>query len=207
MEPTPQPTAAPSPIPPSSPGMFGTKIPSTVAFAIGILVFFLPFAEIKCGGSKFAENTGLGIAIGQEWKTSSSGNGLFGNMGNKTEADKETKKDPNIYAIAALGLGVLGLLLSFANAKSAAGAAMVTGILSAVALIGLMLDLKKEVKGEGGSEPKSSDMFGLDKLNDARMTIEFTPWFYIALFAFLAAAFFCYKRMSSARKIQAPIAL
>ena len=34
------------------------------------------------------------------------------------------------------------------------------------------------------------------KLN---ITVDFTPWFYIAVIAFLAAAFFCYKRMSASK--------
>ena len=47
MELTPQPAVVTA----SSPGMFGTGIPSTVAFAVGVLLFFLPFMEIKCGNS------------------------------------------------------------------------------------------------------------------------------------------------------------
>ena len=33
-----------------------------------------------------------------------------------------------------------------------------------------------------------------DKMN---ISVDFTPWFYISILAFLAAAFFCYKRMSA----------
>ena len=35
-----------------------------------------------------------------------------------------------------------------------------------------------------------------DKMN---ISVDFTPWFYIAVIAFLAAAFFCYKRMSAVK--------
>lgn len=117
-----------------------------------------------------------------------------------------------MYALIALGLGVLGLLLSFTNAKAALGGAMVTGVASAGALIGMMLDIKKKVKLDmpdmSDKTPDNDvgntiDKIG-DKMNDLtdkmNISVEFTPWFYIAVLAFLAAAFFCYKRMSAANK-------
>ena len=51
-----------------SPGVFGTKIPSSSAFLLAIVLFLLPFAEIRCNGAAVANNTGLGIATGAEWK-------------------------------------------------------------------------------------------------------------------------------------------
>ena len=206
MESTPQPPPQPTTIvtpSASQPGMFGTKIPSSVSFLVGVLLFLLPFAEIKCGDTVFAKNTGLGIAIGKEWQTVASKN-MFGNDNDNksTEDDAKKKQDPNMYAIVALGLGVLGLLLSFTNAKAAIGSAILTGVLSAGALIGLMLDLQKKVKTDMGGNAHNNDagnMFGLDKLNDVKMTINFTPWFYIAVIAFLAAAIFSYLRMRTAK--------
>jgi hypothetical protein len=200
MEPTPQPPAQPTvPVSTSNPstGLFGTKIPSSVAFVVAVLLFLLPFAEIKCGGSVIAKNTGLGIAMGKEWQSVTSKN-MFGINDNEGKTDeKMEKQDPNMYAIAAMGLGVLGLLLSFANARSAASGAILTGVLAAGAMIGLMLDLQKKVKadtGGGTTNNPGGNMFGLDKLNDVKATIDFTPWFYIAIIAFLAAAFFSYWR-------------
>jgi hypothetical protein len=197
-----QPTTSyvpPPPPPPPVPGLFGTKIPSAVSFAVGILLFLLPFAEVKCNGSSLASNTGLGIATGMAWK--SSANNMFGNDtlgGGTAKADNTQKKDPNMYAIIALALGVIGLILSFMDARSAAGSALVAGIVSAGALIGLMLDLKKEVKqpipdqtGAGG--------FG-DAMNNMKISLEMTPWFYVAVVAFLVAAFFCYKRIQPVKR-------
>ena len=51
------------------PGMFGTKVPSSIAFLVGILVFLLPFTEIRCGGTKLMQKSGLDFAMGNEWKT------------------------------------------------------------------------------------------------------------------------------------------
>ena len=183
------------PPPPPPPGVFGTKIPSGVSFAVGILLFLLPFAEVKCNGNSFANNTGLGIAIGKEWKETvvPFGNDPTGSA--KTESNQ--KNDPNAYAIIALVLGVVGLGLSLTNVRAAIGSALVSGLLSACTLIGLMLDLNKQAKdpmpGNTGSRLDSS-------LHDVKVTIEFTPWFYIAIASFLVAAFFCYKRIPYAKR-------
>ncbi len=59
-------------------GLLGTKIPSSIAFLLAILLFLLPFAEIRCNGTAVANNTGLGIATGQEWKEVVS-KSIFGN--------------------------------------------------------------------------------------------------------------------------------
>ena len=56
------------------PGMFGTRIPSSVAFAVGVLLFFLPFAEIKCSRTVLTQKSGLDIALGNKWKPVSENN-------------------------------------------------------------------------------------------------------------------------------------
>lgn len=198
MESTQQPTPAAA-----STGIFGTKIPASAAFAIGILLFFLPFAEIKCGGSVIAKNSGFNLAIGKEWQTPGSGKGLFDNVNDAKETVQANKQTPNYYAIAALGLGVVGLLFSFARARAAAGGAAVSGVLSAAALVGLMFDLKKKVSSDPSlNESKGDDggLFNLDKMADSiKPVIAFTPWFWVALIAFLAAAVFSYLRLKSAK--------
>jgi len=165
-------------------GVFGTKIPSVVGFTIGILLFFLPFAEIKCNGNAWAKNSGFGIAIGKEWTSIQQ---PFGNRSNETtKTDGNQKNDPNPYAIVGLVLGVAGLALSFSNARAAIGGALISGIMSSAALIGLLFDFNKKVR-----DAKPAQHI---------ITIEFTPWFYIAIISFLAAAFFCYKRMQATKR-------
>src|SRR6266508_3565148 len=103
----------------TSPGLFGTKIPSTAAFLVAILLFLLPFAEVRCNGTAMASNTGLGIAMGSDWKEVASKN-LFGNSfanNTTTEERKVQKQDPNIFAMVALGLGIIGLLIAFLGPK------------------------------------------------------------------------------------------
>jgi hypothetical protein len=191
----------------AAPGMFGTKIPSTVAFVVGILLFLLPFAELKCSGTTIATKSGLDYAMGSDWKTAS---GMMGkDMQDKsTSTDKMQKGNTQYLAIGALGLAILGLALSFASAKAGGSGGLITGILSAGALIGLMIDEKKNLaasmKNQALDKAKEgADSFGLDKIgnsmNDMKPTLSFSPWFYIAVIAFLSAAFFCYKRMSASK--------
>src|SRR5439155_173998 len=140
-----QTTASPILTLPVSTGIFGTKIPSAVAFAVGILLFLLPFSEIKCGSTTLANKSGLDIALGNEWKTV--GTGMF----DKNDFQKNINN-------------------SLANEA---------------------IDKTKE----------NTDSFGFDKigesLNNIKLTLNFTPWFYITVIAFLVAAFFCYMRMRS----------
>lgn len=205
--------SAPIQIPVSAaPGIFGTKIPATVAFAIAVLLFFMPFIDIKCNSMSLQTVSGFQLATGFKMKNSSSDNSFLNDM--KTDkvdgADSKStsnseKKDPNFYALIALALGVIGLGLSLTKSKPAIGSAMVAGIISAGALIGLMIDIKKKVKldmpGMGGKSGNNDIGDGIDKIgqtmNDKlNISVDFTSWFYIAVVAFLVAAFFCYKRMS-----------
>lgn len=217
-----QPTTPPTPPPvyataAAAPSMFSTKIPSSVAFVVAVLLFFLPFIDIKCNGTSLQTVSGFQLATGFKMKNSSNSNSFLDDVktdevdkGITKATTKSDDKDPNLYAMIALGIGVLGLALSFTNAKAAIGGAMVTGIAAAGALIGMMLDLKKNIKtsipGSDSGNSKLDDSTGIgeglnkigQEINDKmNITVDFTPWFYIAVIAFLAAAFFCYKRMTT----------
>ncbi len=173
-------------------GVFGTRIPALTCFIVGTLLFLLPFAEVKCNSASLVNNTGLGIALGNDWKPTPGS--LFANdaFSGGTQETKSTnkKQDPNILAIIALALGVVGIALCFINASAGIKAAMVSGALAAIALIALFIDLKNKVKD---SAKESSGTNELD--NSMRITLEFTHWYYIAVAAFIVASIFCYKRL------------
>lgn len=184
--------------PSQQPGVFGTKIPSTIAFGIGILLFFMPFLDIKCNSMVLQKVSGIQLATGFKIKSPGSDNSLIGSFENMSDDDakvtnKTEKKDPNILALAALVLGVAGLIFSLRDAKTGG---LITGILAAVALIATMIDIKSKLKSElpDLNKTRSSTTSGLDRLGDSMyIAVDFTPWFYIAIIAFAAAAFFCYK--------------
>jgi hypothetical protein len=191
---------------PSAPvGVFGTRIPSSVCFAIGLLLFLLPFAELKCTLSKednivfqsitkaeaSVTNTGLGLALGSKWKMNMPeiGNWLQEQQQDKFVKNLENQK-PNNYSIAALALAFAGLILSFIKARVSAGINILTGLLSAGALIGLMLDIKKNT---------NNLLSEMEKTGNKTLTLSFTPWFYIAIIALLTAAFFSFKRIQAVK--------
>ncbi len=190
------------------PGMFGTKVPSSVAFVVGILLFLLPFSEIRCGGTKIMTKSGLDYAMDNEWKTVAGGLPDSDATDQTMSAGKEQKGNTQYFILAALGLGVIGLLLSFAGSKGASAGGILTGVLAAGALVAFMLDLKKNFANSLSQQAidkgkdKTDDM-GFEgvanTMNDIKPTLAFTPWFYIAIIAFLAAAIFCYLRMKSYR--------
>lgn len=206
------PTTTYAPAPATS-GVFGTKIPTSVAFAVGVLLFFMPFIDVKCNNMSLKKVSGFELATGFQMKKNGSDNPFMndikiGDEGSKKNSTESEKKDPNLFAMIAMGLGVLGLGLSFVKAKAAMGGAMVTGIGAAGALIGMMLDVKKKIKADLSSMNESSvndgaskgfGDFGKELGDQMKITADFTPWFYVAVVAFLAAAFFCYKRMQSSK--------
>ncbi len=194
----------------AAPGMLGTSIPSTVAFAIGVLLFFLPFVDIKCNNVKLQDIKGYELATGFTMKNNDelSNSNDENSDGVKSSVSKADKKDPNLFAMVALGLGVIGLFLCFAKNKMAAGGGIVAGVLGAAALIGLMIDVKQQIKTsmppDAGNKTKDGTSNldqGFDKIGEqlsgVRISADFTPWFYIAVIAFLAGAYFCYKRWSA----------
>jgi hypothetical protein len=179
-----------SPTTPSSTGIFGTKFPATAAFLVAILLFLLPFAEVRCNGSAMANNTGLGIAMGSEWKEVVTKN-IFGESLNTNDSKKEfnQKRDPNIFAIAALALGVLGLLMALLNFNGGGKINLIVGLLAAASLIAMLIDLKSKVKSD--TSVKSSDLnFNVG----TKITVDGTAWFYFTLILFLAAAFFGWQQ-------------
>jgi len=195
MEPT-QGTQATVPVSSSttSTGLLGTKIPSSIAFLLGILLFLLPFAEIRCNGAAVANNTGLGIATGTAWKEvvtkSIFGSGFQNNP--STNESKVQKQDPNVFAIAALALGVIGVLIAFLTPKGGGRFNLFVGALAAVSLIAMLIDLRSKLKSE--NSVKSSE---LDLNAGVIVTVDGTGWFYFTIILFILGGVFSYLQGKS----------
>lgn len=195
------PDPAPVYYPPAAkPGVFGTRIPAAVTFTIAVLLFLMPFLDIRCNNMSLQTVNGLELATGFQVKSPGKQNGLFDGLDKLKDADEKEKpatekaekperKDPNPFAMASLVLGAAGMILSFFNYRSGMAGAIATGVLAAGALIGLMVDLKRDI-GNGS----------LLKDKPLTVSIEFTHWFYITIVAFLAAAVFSWMRMRLTKK-------
>lgn len=175
----------------SATGVFGTKIPSSLAFLLAIVLFLLPFAEIRCNGTPIANNTGLGIATGSEWKEVIT-KSIFGNEFQSKRSAEESKmeqQDPNIFAIAALALGVIGVLIAFLTPKGGGRFNLVVGVLAAVSLMAMLIDLRSKARSD--NSVRSSD---LNFNASAIVTVEGTGWFYFAIILFILGGVFSYLR-------------
>jgi len=204
------PPSTPATVSPSTalPGIFETKIPSSVAFGIGVLLFFMPFLEIRCNNMTLQKVTGVQLATGFEVKGPGSDNSLAGSFEKMDRDDSRLarnggKNDPNMLALAALALGIIGLVLSLFDKKGGVTGGVITGALAVVALIATLIDVKRKVKmdmPEFGNKSGDAGETDFEKLGDSMyLAVDFTPWFYIAVIAFAAGAWFCYRRMQAGK--------
>jgi hypothetical protein len=143
----------------------------------------------------------LGFALGKEWKISGGyGKDILKDMDSKTGGKKVG--NAQYFIIGALALGVIGLLFSLVGSKTGSGIGMVSGILGAGVLVAFMFDLKKWFDDGLAKQAAEKANQGVDSLGiggDVKLSLTFTPWFYIATVAFIVAAIFCYMRMRTPR--------
>jgi hypothetical protein len=189
-------TQAPIYQPAKENAFFRKRFNPTVALAIAVLLFLLPFSRLKCSTYTVAENTGIGLATGQQWKISFMGidNDLMkdaGEMGKTGDPNKEYKTGVSWFILLALVFGVLALIFSFFDWPMRPMAVMAAAIVAALLLIAAFIHLKLSIKSQiptGGNKNDSLDMNmgGLIK-------IQFTVWYYLSVAGFAIAAFFSYK--------------
>lgn len=175
----------------------------SIAYAVGILLFFLPFVEIKCNATPLYEAKGIDLVTGftvdeQRGQT---------NVDNLSLNDnRNEKQEGSVFALGAFVLGIIGLILSFLNFKSQPVVSTITGVLASICLIALMIQVKSDV-GKWGSTGKTNtnpdNIFG-DMSRNIKVTAEFTTWFYVALISFLIAAFLSYRKGLPAMAQQPP---
>lgn len=197
--------ASPGPVyytPNESEQFFRKKNIITIAFTIGLLLFLLPFAELRCNNIGLVRNTGIGLAIGTEWR-SSLGTGLDNGKESVTgdanrKGRKELSNGPNIFAIAAAAAGLIGLFVAFNYGKYRSLLCMSAGILAAIMLIAMMIQLRISVRSLMNKALESGDKddtFGNMGMGMSQMIkLHFTIWYYISLVSFITAAFFGYKQ-------------
>lgn len=172
----------------------------TFSFLAGVLLFFLPFAELRCMDYKIAKNSGWGIASGAQWKSSALNDiqnmqQMMESVSKKQSAEIKTgnqmKEGPNIFAIAALAAGIIGLVASLLPGKKRSLVTMSAGILGVLMLVALFFQLKWQLRSQLSSGRGSSEK-GMDIYNKL-ISLQFTVWFYLAAAAYALAAFFGFK--------------
>lgn len=165
---------------------FRVRYTVTVALLAALLLFLLPFAQVKCANSVLAENSGLGIAAGFPWKLGSMGNAfnMMGQEKNPLQNNKALADKPNIFALVALAAVLAGIIISLLPFSHRAVAAISVSLLALLMLVALLIQFKVQLKRALADEEEGVGMI---------LKIQFTPWYFATLFCLAAAAFFAWK--------------
>lgn len=178
-------------LPNSTDAFFRKRYITTWAFALGLLLFLLPFSQVKCGSATLAENSGLGIAMGWQWKIAmiGSSNELLKAIKKDEPANKNSLKEkPNVFAIVAILAGLIGLVMSVIEYKNRSLVTMSAGVLGAIMLIALLVQFKLVLQSSLSDKgDKEMDMSTI-------ITVQFTIWYFLSVFLFAAAAFISFKK-------------
>jgi len=168
----------------SSAAIFPAKRLVPVPFVLGVLLFLAPFIDIRCNDVSLQQVSGVGLATGFEIKTRD--NSLLG----KLDADndilirKSGKREGNFYALAAMILGLGGFIISLMKFKGKEIWTVIAGIGAAAALIGLMINIRSQLR---------LDLSLRNDDTNISLVVQFTPWYYLAVIAFLVGAFLSYR--------------
>lgn len=171
---------------------------TTIAYAAGILLFFLPFLEIKCNGSSVAQLSGKDMVFGSSPKVSSDlenfGKGFGNDNSVTTTAKTDTKGKVYVVAIIALVLGITGLVFSLKKPSPNYATTMIIGVAGAIALIVLIIQVKVDVNSEMKAQGTNSNPFNDQLSGMMKVSVDITFWFILCVLSYLAAAFFSYKQ-------------
>ena len=180
------PAAGPAYVYTPPPSVFSARIPSAVTLSIGLLLFLLPFLEIRCNGIPIGKFSGVQLATGFRIEAPGTNNTLTAKLQEAAEQRGGQQHDGNPYALAALILSALAVGLSFTSSRAGIAGSAIAAVLAAIALIALMVSLNNQLAGEVSTD------------DDVLVTIGFTPWFYISVVAALIGALFAYRRLTGA---------
>jgi len=156
------------------------RIPASLAFLVGSLLFFLPFVELKCNGELLAKPTGIDLATGKTTVVLTSSEKFWDKKKDWTITTTSKEQDPNIFAISALFLGAVGFIIALLNFQSTPRLSGVIAILAIAAMIALMLDIQSQVnkRGENINNVKVT-------IDSIKVTADFTKWYFLSICSFI----------------------
>ncbi|MFT3981279.1 MAG: hypothetical protein QM687_12460 [Ferruginibacter sp.] len=176
---------------------FKPKYVSGGTYLVALLLFFLPFLNIKCNDQTIASITGKDFVTGFNMKEKA-GDSFFGGMfkdrnkttGNESDTDssrsaldkKEDKiEKPNVLAIISFVAGILALVFVFVKLNYARLMASIAGGIAALLLLLIFFQFKSQ------TTELSSGGMGFD------IKMSFTIWFFLSIILFIVGAYFSYK--------------
>ena len=159
-----------------------------VCYLLGLAFFFLPFLDIRCNNVSLQQVSGMNLATGFKIKTPDNGS-ILGNLDQADQGDFSFTKNGserkfNPYALFALLGAIVATILALLPLRGREKWSILTGIITAAALIGLRADIRSQIKLDLSARTDSVNI---------HVAVDFTAWFYITVFLFLAGAFFSYR--------------
>jgi hypothetical protein len=182
------------------------------SFTVGVLLFFLPFINVKCNDVKLASATGIQLSAGFEFQPGKDWEN-FGRMFG-TEAEKKKPADdlrsedlsrsttsaskpgnihslgPNYFLAAALTAGVFGLIFSLIPFKKRWLCCLIagwTGITGFIISVFAIFDKTSEYRVDAGF---------------IKLSVNFTFWFFLSLIAFIAAVVLSHRQWTETRVLE-----
>lgn len=177
-----------------------SSLPFKISYFVVALMFLMPFVEFRCNGVTLTKASGIDLAFGfemKESKTVNNWNKSFNqyDAGYDQQNAKRERKEPNSYALASLVLAVMGLGVSFLKTRAQPFLSMVIGILGALALIVLMIQLNSDIRNEITTQ-------GADY--GVKISYDYTAWFFFALIGFLVAGFTGWRQVKKKQPVKGP---
>ena len=141
---------------------------SPAFYGVIVILFFLPFVNLSCGGQTIMSITGFQLITGTEVKAS----GMFGEMNSNDDLNTDQKKEiePQPLALFAFLAALIGLIISFFKMRIPALANIVISIAGVV----FLLLLKVSLDGDADLNVSGQNVITLD--------YQFAYWFSIILF-------------------------
>lgn len=169
----------------------------TITYAVGLLLFLLPFFDIKCNNVTMAQLKGIDVAFGgkpsvnRDLESMQNGFGSRGFDDNNVQAARpQGEGHLFITALIAFVLGVIGLILSLLNKGRNQRPNMIIGIAGAVALIASWIQVSAYVNSNAKPhENPDADFSGMVNISASP-----TFWFILCLICFAVAAYYSYKQ-------------
>jgi len=141
---------------------------SPAFYGVIVILFFLPFVNLSCGGQTIMSVTGFQLITGTEVKAS----GMFGEMNSADEFNTDEKKEIESQPLALFTFlaALIGLVISFFKIRITA----ISNIVVSVAGVVFLLLLKVSLDGDADLNVSGQNVITLD--------YQFAYWFSIILF-------------------------
>ncbi|MCU0343235.1 MAG: hypothetical protein MUF28_05385 [Ignavibacterium sp.] len=141
---------------------------SPVFYGVIVLLFFLPFVNLSCGGQTIMSITGFQLITGTEVKAS----GMFGEMNSNDDLNTDQKKEIESQPLALFAFlsALIGLIVSFFKMRIPA---LINIVISIAGVVFLLL-LKVSLDGDADLNVSGQNVITLD--------YQFAYWFSIILF-------------------------